>query len=420
MSKNTIAAKKIQERIQQAIADNSNTLSASFNIEDGSVQAEQRLRCNWSVRYKADYLGWKKDLANTAESQELWADFEKFTAKIRLAALVAKNIAAQKNPIKEKIKAGHALREEAKAEFILKSGREFLAAIKSALGKKKIKEFSALVAEIQETQKILLSAMRTSNAEYMAEKKHAKARQRSTDATALASGIFWNASRDAIKDYFNPPFEKNYLADVSEKWRAALFTECESTGYKSAYGWRHKLVGTGRGYLCGIDDNGDEWGHVVDLPLDIDQYGNKSMDAKVEDAMAELFDVSASKLERCHRQGDLLFRPCSIIKQAKVVCAHCGETKDKHPETAFGLACYNDHDCLSGTYSEQIIEPPHLEIEKEWRVRESHVIKADSLRHNGKYFAAEEDIQVEHTSHQTVVLPAGEWCLHTINIVDAD
>jgi len=420
MSKNTIAAKKIQEKISKAIADNKNILSAEFFIEDGSVQEEQRLRCNWSVRYKADYLGWKKDLANTAESQELWADFGKLTAKIRLAALVARRTAYHNNMINERTKTGPAHREEARAEFLLKNGREFLAAVKTALGKKKIKEFSGKVAEIQEKQKRLLSAMRKSNAEYMAEKKQAKAEQRELDARCLASGIFWNASRDAIKDYFQPPFEKNHLADVSEKWRAALYVECKSSSWKSTSGWRHKLVGTGRGYLCGIDDNGDEWGHVVDLPLDIDQYGNKSLDAKVEDAMALLFDVSASKLERCHRQGDLLFRPCSIIKQTKIVCAHCGEHKDRHLETAFGLACYDDPNCLFGTYSEQVIKPPHLETEKEWRVRESHVIKATSLRHNGKYFSSEEDIQVEHTSHQTVVLPAGEWCLHTINGVDAD
>jgi len=419
MNKNITASQKFQAKIPAAIAACPG-LSASFKISDDSVQAEQRLAVEWHIAVKVDSIQLKKDLAKTEESCSLFSRFSRLNTQIAKAAYVAGN--KQKISFKTSsiTKTGPAVRAEQKADFVLENGRLFLAALKNAQGKTLQAKIAAAVAVLQEEQKQLLVELRKSNASYLASCKSAKADKREADVAALASGEFWKASTNAIKDYFNPPFDKNYLAGVSERWRAALFLECKSVSYKSSRGWGHKLEGTGRAYLCGIDDNGDEWGHTCQVQLSPDNYGNLSFDATVEEAMAELFSVNPADLEKCSRQGDLLFRPCTLLKQSKIVCENCGQPKGKHAESVFGLACYGDLTGYSGSYVEQVIDPPHLEPEEEWTVRESHVIKAASLRHNGRYFAADEEIRIEHTSHQPVIIPAGEWCLHTINIVDAD
>lgn len=244
----------------------------------------------------------------------------------------------------------------------------------------------------------------------------------------MKSGRFWEADKDALKGYFNPPFDKNYLADVSPHWRAALFLECGSVSYKSYAGnWGHKLVGTGSGYLCGIDDNGDEWGFVVgNLPQSSDGYGSNRMDTTVEEAMAEVFDIRRSLLDTCTRQGDLLFCPVKIRKTPVTVCAHCGKPKTAHSlKTGYAgygaepteyLAC--GYSFPAGEYQEAIIEPPTLKPAETWTPREAHDITSPSLRHNGRYFAADDPITITHTSHATVTLPAGEYRLYMSRMAD--
>lgn len=419
MSKNTIAAKKIQAKIADIISAAAG-LSVSFKITDDSVQAEQRLAAEWSISAKVDVIQYKKDMAKTEKTAALYSSFYRLQNKLFMAAFIKSGKQSVTHKISDRTKNGPIQRAELKSIFILEHARLFLAALKKAEGKTLQAKITAEITAIQAEQKSILAALRKSNAESLAACKKAKSDKSAADIAAIASGEFWEASTDALKNYFHPPFAKNYLVDISARWRAALFLECKSVSYKSSRGWGHKLEGTGRAYLCGIDDNGDEWGHTCTVELEPDNYGNLRLDATVEEAMAELFAVSASKLERCHRQGDLLFRPCSIIKQVKIICKNCGEPKDKHQETAFGLACYGDLTGYSGTYSEQVVEPPHLVAEDQWTVRESHTIKATGLRHNGKYFTADEEIRIEHTSHQPVILPAGEWCLHAISIADAD
>lgn len=135
---------------------------------------------------------------------------------------------------------------------------------------------------------------------------------------------------------------------------------------------RRRLAGTGRGYLCGIDDNGDEWGHRVnDISLSRDEYDIAALDGTVEDAMSILFRINPFLLADCHRQGDLLFCPASI--PADVDMTH---------------------------------------HEKSWTPRESHVISSPGLKHNGRYFRSDEKITVAHTSHAPVVLDPGEYRLY--------
>lgn len=239
------------------------------------------------------------------------------------------------------------------------------------------------------------------------------------------------ADKEALKGYFHPPFDKNYLADVSERWRAALFIECESINYKDYNGnWRHKLGGTGRGYLCGIDDNGDEWGHRVEgLPQGRDDHDNLSLDSTVEEAMAILFGIRAAALAECTRQGDLLFCPAKIPSENKVICERCGMPESQHFASKLDLdsergiyedylACY----CAGSyeRYSPRTIKAPVLEPEEKWTPRESHDITSPSLQRNGRYFRADHQITVSHTSHPTVVLPPGEYRLYALRVEDAD
>lgn len=282
--------------------------------------------------------------------------------------------------------------------------------------KRRLADARQRISEHQAEQKNLLTAMRRSNSEYLSSRKSAKAAERAADAAALESGEFWRATKAALKDYFHPPFAKNFLADVSERWRAALYLECKSISYKTGYGWRHKLAGTGRAYLCGIDDNGDEWGHEIRLDLGVDYHYNLKLQAAVEDAVAGLFGVSVSALENCQRQGDLLFRPCTILKSTKQVCNLCGKSWEPHNDNGTIRCGF----CWASDPGTRTITPPTLEPETEWEVRESHRVLSPSLRHNGRYFAADDEIRVEHTSHQPVILPPGEYCLHPLLIADAD
>ncbi len=374
------------EKIRAIIQARTPVIS-SYRTEDTSVQAELRLSAEWSIRLPLDEIHYPKRLGPSpnsvsVDSQDPWHRMWRLAAEAQhVASLVSVRTGTTVISINAKTKTGPERRAEAKATWEAETGKRFLVDYKAATGKCKLAAARKRITEIQAEQKALLPQLREINSRYLAGKREQRESQATINTEALKSGQFWLASKDALKDYFHPPFGKNFLADVSERWRAALFLECESESYKRYNDeWGHKLVGTGRGYLCGIDDNGDEWGHRVnDLYQGYDEFGSRRPEGTVEEAMSILFDISQSWLKACERQGDLLFCRDAVIPE-DVTLTH----------------------------------------EATWTPRESHKMTSPSLRHNGRYFAAEDPITITHTSHATVTLPAGSYELYPLQVRDAD
>jgi len=324
-----------------------------------------------------DQIHYPKCLAGSG-TNPLWAEMGDITHEIRIAAQISRGSDELREKINLKTKLGPALRTAAREKFEIATGNQFLAEC-VAVAKKQIPAIRAKISALQVQQKTLLPKLRLANVEYLTDRKKKKAELQAQDAAALASGEFWTATPEAIKSYFHPPFSKNYLADVSAPWRAALFLECESSGWKAGKGdWRHKLVATGRAYLCGIDDNGDEWGYHIRLRLNYDQFGDMQLCATVDEAVMELFHAPADALVAAQRQGDLLFCPAPI--------------------------------------------PPGTEMrpQEKWEIRESHEVWSPGLRRNGNYLQSNRDIVITHTSHEMLVLPPGSYQLHTIAAAAAD
>ena len=360
-------SQQIIEKIH-GIENDGTIVNASFKIIDSSVKAELRLSATWTIRRPVDEIQYPKDLSGNAG--ELWNSMSALAGEITKTSklLEGKNAAT--------IKINKNGQAEAKNQFIIAAGRQFLADYKKTASKSAIKLIDKKIADLQAQQKALLPAIRKCNSEFCAERKNAKIEQGKINAAALSSGRFWEADDTAIKQYFRPQFAKNYLADVSKKWRAALFLECVEISYKGYNSsCHHKLHGTGRGYLCGIDDNGDDWGFIVNnLSQSYDDYSNAALDFTVEDAMSNVFSIDKTDLDKCTRQGDLLFCPVKT------------KTEDS-PE-------------------------PFLTSADQWEPRAAHLITSPTLQHNSVYFCADNDIIVQHTSHAAVILPAGDYQLY--------
>lgn len=397
-------------------------LTIEHNIIDGSVQAEVRLTATAQIRVAVDEIGYPKNLSR--DDHPAWPQMSRLASQVRVAAIIHEHTESHSAAISAKTKTGPALRASEIEAFKIRSGNALLAAIAAA--RRQLKPRRMQIAALQAEQKKLIAEMRAHNSAHIATRKAAGAQTAAKNTQALTSGRFWEATADAIKSYFHPPFAKNHLADVSAQWRAALFLECESTGWQANNGnWRHKLVGTGRAYLCGIDDNGDEWGHHVRLELGCDDHGNVGLEASVEDAMAELFDISARKLDLCTRQGDLLFCPDKIPAERVEYCRLCGHKKNtrleyytfEHGSTETAEICTW---CGSNFYP-NIVDPVQLHPQDDpWEIRESHTIASPGLERNGRYFKSATPITVTHTSHAPVELPAGEYRLYTLQVADAD
>lgn len=347
-----------------------------FHIADNSVQAELRLTGKWYFNLKTDYLHAPKNMSG--EVHQAWAAWSTISFEINRLERIGYHTDDLYLKANIKSQTGAQQREEAENQFRIDFGNAFLAAYAEA--KKRIKIVQKEISFLQSMQKEVLKDMRKANSEYMAERKQLAAERRETNTKAFESGNFWEADQKAIKEYFHPPFKKNHLTDVSDEWRAALFLECESISYKTYRGnWGHKLSGTGRAYLCGIDDNGDEWGHECEVPLEYDQFYNMILSSSVESAMMQLFDISRQDLSGSFRQGDLLFSHAEIPEDTTLV-----------------------------------------EQDEPWEIRESHTVESKGLLRNGRYFKSNEEIHVTHTTHHPVILPAGEYRLYTLEIENAD
>lgn len=208
------------------------------------------------------------------------------------------------------------------------------------------------IAKLQSRQGGVVMEIRALNSAWFQAKRAAV----QSEKRALEEGRFWECRESLLKNYFRVPFDKRKLIDVSSQHRAALFVECILDEYTYTY---KKLVAGNRAYLCGIDDNGEEWGFVL--------RGHWDYDDTVTEAMAVAWEVDMSVVKKSRRQGELLFYPCNI------------------PE---GI---------------------DLEAEAEWQVAPSHTMKSATLSHNGDYFSSREEVVVEHPTHAPVVLPAGEY-----------
>jgi hypothetical protein len=292
---NSKKLEKINSRIANALADP--RLTCSYDAVECSVHCELRLSVRWGIRLPVDSIHYPKSLGPETEE---WQKIRKLASDISGLARISSNFGLRTKKMNLRTKEGRELRHAELEKMQIEEGELFLSAHEAAV--RKIPALTKKIATLQAEQKALLPELRRANSQFLASRKSQKAAARQADTEALASGRFWEASRETLKDYFHPPFDRNYLADVSAKWRAALYTEMGSTAWKDGKGdWRHKNIGTGRGYLCGIDDNGDEWGHSVDLRRHVgqDAYGDFGYVATVEDAISELCDVSLVDLQNC-------------------------------------------------------------------------------------------------------------------------
>lgn len=371
--------KTLQEKIEE-ITSSKSPLKSSFEIADYSTQQNLRLSAAWRIDLQVDLLHYQKNLSEVDTVDSAWYQMRCLESAISTAATCSSSEEILLLAANAKTKSGAAEREVAKQEFMRTQQLTFLSAYKKAALKNSLKKQTKNIAALQAQQKALMVKMREHNSEIISARKTAAADQREKNELALKSGEFWKADEKTLKTYFHPPFPRNYLADVSEKWRAALFTEMDSTAWKAGKEWRHKNIGTGRTYLCGIDDNGDEWGVRVNLSAHLgrDFYGDLGYaGVTVEDAMSELFNVAKRDLDTATRQGDLLFCPCTIPAATEL----------------------------------------HDEVEA-WTVRESHAVTSEGLRRNGQYFVSENPVTITHTSHAPVILPAGAYRLYQLQ--DAD
>ena len=400
------------EKIKAIVADKSAVVSAYTVTDDDSTQAELRLAVTWSIRYPVDAISYPRRMDKSAPwAESPWAKMADVEQAIADAALLAHGEHRETLSASSRTKSGAAAREAADAAARDRWASEFLAAHKIATRKRPLAAARATVASLQAWQKRIVAEMRAENSRHHHATRAAARERAEADIAAIAEGRFWDASPEAIKAHFSPPFYKNRLAGVSSAWRAALFLECVSTGYKSGREWRHRLVGTGRAYLCGIDDNGDEWGHQVAIALPLDDHMQAIPEADIEDAMAELFDAPRHSMHLCTRQGDLLFRPAEIPGE-RYECEGCGLLR------GYGCTCPATTSVPIGTR-----RIPAVELHPQdgpWDVRESHRIEADGLERNGRFFRAQGPITVSHTSHAPVTLPAGSYRLHTLQVADAD
>jgi len=224
------------------------------------------------------------------------------------------------------------------------------------------------ITTMQKRQAEIIAEVRKSNASTLIGQKKVASEKRAKEKAALEAGRFWECSEQLLKDYFSVPFDCRKLVSVSEKFRAALFLELEHGQNSMGY---NALVPTYNAYLCGIDDNGEEWGFRLQQDCDYNDT--------VEDAMAVCWEVPKSIVEQSFRQGEILF------------------WKNNNP---------------TGWRT--------MTPDTEWQIAPSHVITSPSLRHNGgHYFYADDPIIISHPTHAPLILLAGEY-QYSIHEVDAD
>ena len=233
----------------------------------------------------------------------------------------------------------------ARAAFLQSKVMDCLTVYRRLLGKRE--SIKKKVAKFQQRQAEIIKEVRKVNGELIASRRQVLQAERD----ALVAGRFWECREVLLKDFFRVPYDKRKLVAVSEQYRAALFVEVDvndSYGYKT--------------YLCGIDDNGEEWGFRLGghFSYDCGEYG-------IERAMARCWDTTVSVVQRSFRQGEILFFPTPIPRNVP------------------------------------------LEAETEWQVAPNHTASSPDLWHNGEYMGSSAAITVSHPTHPPLTLPPGDY-----------
>jgi hypothetical protein len=301
----------------------------------------------------------------TPEQGRIAGEFERLTAQIRCLA------AGQ--PVAAEVKTGSLAKREAFAV-------EQIRAAKAAERKLAAREKSTRkkIAALQKQQQDLIRQRRELNGRVAVERRQAAAGKRAAEAEALAAGRFWECEEATLKEFFRVPFGCRKLVDVSQQHRAALFVELEH-GERDGYG---ALVPTHRAFLCGIDDNGEQWGFRVQAARD--EWDLWDYESKVEDAMAVCWGVEVATVRRAWRQGEVLFWAAELP-------ASLGDKR-------------------VGT---QTLAPSHTAAAPNlWATG----TKRDGT---GYLWSEAEPIRIEHPTHAALLLPAGSY-RYAIHGYDAD
>ena len=158
--------------------------------------------------------------------------------------------------------------------------------------------------------------------------------------------------------------------------------------------------------------------------------------------MSQVFGIPIKNINNCFRQGDLMFCPVKIpttrrewcdncgktkqdhIEQTEIYCVNCGDEKKRcvcdHPDFHERVELYCYENIGWEIYSPHVEDPVKMVPQEKWEVRESHEIWSPGLERNGRYIRSNCDIAVSHSSHEMIILPAGEYRLHVSRVEDAD
>lgn len=376
--------KGAQNRIKKMVDDNPH-LFISVYIDDISTQKEIRLTSHIHIRYQADQIKSKKDMNESGYG----IDFKKISEKIFQLSLLKYHTETFKHPTPSRSKSALVERKQLIDTYTLDFYNRALKEISAA--RIKAKALPRQISALQDEQKELLKLIRESNSKYLAQRKAEKQAIAERNTQAIADGKFWKCTADFLKVYFQPPFSKNHYAGVSRQHRAALFIECRTGSYKGSNGWYHRMEPSGLVYLCGIDDNGDEWGHIIDMSYymeieSTDGYGNPRYSfefCSIEDVMGHMFGVHPDNIDYGYRQGDVFLLPVSPLEygleNVEWKKIDCGYEDILESHTING---YNIESCVKSDY---------------------------------KYYRCKSLITLTHTSHQTVMAPPGNYRLHTLD-----
>lgn len=225
----------------------------------------------------------------------------------------------------------------------------------------------AKIKKLQQRQAQIIAEIRKLNGAVVVARRRQAQEKRDREQAALEGGRFWECSEETLKDFFHVPMKPRKLVDVSERHRAALFVHLELEDY-----YVKQLVPSEQAYLCGIDDNGEQWG------FRITRYPRWTYDSSVEEAMAECWHVPMEVVKRSYRQGEVLVWPETVPP---------GTTLTPKP------VC---------------------------DVAPSHTMKSKTLTVNGTRFMSFDPIRIEHPTHGALELPPGEYrfAIHTNGDVD--
>jgi len=160
---------------------------------------------------------------------------------------------------------------------------------------------NALVQLVSDYIKAANKLTTKDNSEYLKRKKML----RELELRALEAGDYDKVSDETLKQFIKSTFidraKKIKILDKSTKYRAILFCTLEKCQF---------CLVPAQYYLCGEDDNGEEWLHTV-YTVDVSEYEycsacDELYRKTVEWAEAWLLDISTSFFERfIDRQGDV-------------------------------------------------------------------------------------------------------------------